>query len=174
MPKVKNEEVKLDRSAKVAELLKGARGTTGNSKSFRELLGDTFTGTKLVTIKNVLDHEFGYVYTDPEEEVEEKPDTATRRVYYGEPKARLLEVGEKITIQGWEAYIALGAMWKEYAISTGGKSMATVLLDMNAMKEFISKAYLGVFDPNNTSDSDVKVKSTESKSKDSEDLGFSE
>ena len=163
-----------DRSAKVAELLRGARGTTSDSKSFRELLGDTFSGTKIVTIKNILTKEFGYVYTDPEDEVVEQPDTATRRVYFGEPKARVLDVGETVTIQGWEAYIALGAMWKEYAISTG--SIGTTLSDTNAMREFLSKAYLGIFDPNSVNGS-KKVKSTPSVKKaveKSEDLGFSE
>ena len=163
-----------DRSRKVAELLKNARGTTSDSKSFRELLGDTFSGTKIVTIKNILTDEFGYVYTDPEDEVVEQPDTATRRVYFGEPKARVLDVGETVTIQGWEAYIPLGAMWKEFAISTG--SIGTTLSDSNAMKEFLSKAYLGIFDPNSANGS-KKVQSTPSVKKaveKSEDLGFSE
>ena len=164
-----------DRSRKVAELLKNARGTTSDSKSFRELLGDTFSGTKIVTIKNILTDEFGYVYTDPEEETVEQPDTATRRVYFGEPKARVLDVGETVTMQGWEAYIALGNMWKQYAISTG--SIGTTLADTNSMREFISKAYLGVFDPNTITDSKKSKQPTVSTKKaveKSEDLGFSE
>lgn len=179
MSKVKKEvtEVKgVSREDQINELLKGARGTTGNSKSFRELLGDTFSGTKLVTIKNILPVEFGYVYTDPEDENEERPDSATRRVYFGEAKARMLEAGEIITIQGWEAYIALGNMWKEFAINHSGKQFNIVLLDMNAMRKFIDEAYLGLFDPNskkNKKDNGSK-EALKSTSNAPEDLGFSD
>jgi len=161
-----------DRTLKAEDLLKNARGVSTDSKTFREILHDEFKGTSLVTIKNILDVDFGYVYTDPEEENVEQPDTATKRVYFGEPKARVLKADEKVTIQGWEAYIALGKMWKEFAIAGG--NFGVTITSNQAMREFIEKAYLGIFDPNNVATAPSAPAKTKDTATKSDDLGFSE
>ena len=139
-------------------------------------MASEFKGTNLVTIKNALDNDFGYVYTDPEEEEVQQPDTATKRVYFGDPKARVLKPGEKVTIQGWEAYIALGKMWKEYAQTTS--NVGVTMSSVAEMRNFLGKAYLGVFDPNSIGSAKAEAKPSKEElaaaADKSEDLGFSE
>lgn len=131
-----------------AQLLQGARGVQNNTENMLERLSKMFKGTELVTIKNPFDIPFGWVYTDPGETTVEQPDTVTRRVNFGAPKARTLEPGEKRTIPGWEAYIAIERMWKAYA-QTDPTQVAIVLTSRLEMDAFLENVYLGVFDPNN-------------------------
>lgn len=141
------EEVKKDRALSVESLLQNASRTTStDNKSLREILADEFKGTNLITIKNVLSHDFGWVYTDPEEEDVQQPDSATRRVFFGEPKARVLKAGETVTIQGWEGYIALTRMYKEMVQE--GNNISVEMGSTMKMREFLSEAFLGKFNPN--------------------------
>lgn len=136
-----------DRTANLeSQLLQGARGVQNNTENMLERLAKMFTATDLVTIKNILPDPFGWVYTDPKETVITQPDSATRRVTYGDPKARTLEAGETKTIPGWEAYIALERMWKTYAQLDLAKISYT-LTSAEEMQNFLDKAYVGTFDP---------------------------
>lgn len=136
-----------DRTASLeSQLLQGARGVQNTTENMLERLAKMFTATDLVTIKNILDAPFGWVYTDPRETVVTQPDSVTRRVEYGKPKARTLEPGEKKTIPGWEAYIALERMWKAYA-QLDMSRITIVLTSADEMQSFLDEAYVGTFDP---------------------------
>lgn len=130
-----------------AQLLQGARGVQNNTENMLERLSKMFKSTDLVTIKNPFKTPFGWVYTDPGETTVEQPDTVTRRVNFGAPKARTLEVGESRTIPGWEAYIAIERMWKMHA-QTDPTQVAIVLTSKLEMDAFLNEAFVGVFDPN--------------------------
>jgi len=136
-----------DRTADLeSNLLQGARGVQNSTENMLERLAKTFTATDLVTIKNILPEAFGWVYTDPKETVITQPDSATRRVEFGAPKAHTLEAGASRTIPGWEAYIALERMWKAYA-QIDIEKISFVLTSPQEMDAFLGKAYLGTFDP---------------------------
>lgn len=136
-----------DRTAALeSTLLQGARGVQNSTENMLERLAKTFTATDLVTIKNILPEPFGWVYTDPKETVVVQPDSATRRVSFGEPKVHSLEIDGQKTIPGWEAYIALERMWKAYA-QLEIEKISFVLTSTQEMDSFLSKAYLGTFDP---------------------------
>lgn len=136
-----------DRTADLeSQLLQGARGVQNNTENMLERLAKMFSATDLVTVKNILPDPFGWVYTDPKETVITQPDSATRRVEYGAPKARTLEPGATKTIPGWEAYIALERMWKTYAQLDLSKISYT-LTSSEEMTKFLSEAYQGTFDP---------------------------
>lgn len=136
-----------DRTADLeAQLLQGARGVQNNTENMLERLAKMFSATDLVTVKNILPDPFGWVYTDPKETVITQPDSATRRVEYGAPKARTLDPGATKTIPGWEAYIALERMWKSYAQLDLSKISYT-LTSSEEMTKFLSEAYQGTFDP---------------------------
>lgn len=134
-----------------AQLLQGARGVQNNTENMLERLSKMFKSTDLVTIKNPFTTPFGWVYTDPGETTVEQPDTVTRRVNFGDPKARTLDAGEQRTIPGWEAYIALERMWKMYA-QTDPSQVAIVLTSKLEMDSFLSSAFVGVFDPNSVNE----------------------
>lgn len=136
-----------DRTAELeASLLQGARGVQNSTENMLERLAKEFTATDLVTIRNILPEAFGWVYTDPRETTIEQPDSATRRVNFGAPKAHSLEAGATKTIPGWEAYIALERMWKAYA-QLDIEKIGFVLTSSQEMDSFLAKAYVGTFDP---------------------------
>lgn len=136
-----------DRTADLeASLLQGARGVQNSTENMLERLAKEFTATDIVTIKNVLPDPFGWVYTDPKETVDERPDSATRRVTFGDPKVHSLEVDGTKTIPGWEAYIALERMWKAYA-QLDIEKISFVLTSSQEMDAFLAKAFVGIFDP---------------------------
>jgi hypothetical protein len=136
-----------DRTAELeASLLQGARGVQNSTENMLERLAKMFTATDLVTIKNILPDPFGWVYTDPRETTIEQPDSATRRVNFGAPKAHSLDVGATKTIPGWEAYIALERMWKAYA-QIDIEKLGFVLTSTQEMDSFLNQAFVGVFDP---------------------------
>lgn len=138
----------IDRTAELeAELLQGARGLDNNTKNMLERLADEFKAGDLVEIENVMPEAFGWVYTDPSETTEERPDTATRRVNFGAPKSRALEAGEHKIIPGWEAYIALERMWKAWA-QRDITQVSYFLTSSQEMESFLAKAYHGKYDPN--------------------------
>lgn len=136
-----------DRTADLeASLLQGARGVQNNTENMLERLAKTFKPIDLVTIRNVLPEPFGWVYTDPSETTITQPDSATRRVEFGAPKASSLDVDGTKTIPGWQAYIALERMWKAYA-QLDIEKISFVLTSSQEMDAFLDKAFVGVFDP---------------------------
>ncbi len=136
-----------DRTADLeASLLQGVRGVQNNTENMLERLAKTFKPIDLVTIRNVLPEPFGWVYTDPSETTITQPDSATRRVEFGAPKASSLDVDGTKTIPGWQAYIALERMWKAYA-QLDIEKISFVLTSSQEMDAFLSKAFVGVFDP---------------------------
>lgn len=141
-----NEPIK-DRTLSAEQLIQSSRGVGNGTMSFRERLSKLFDGSDLVTIKNILGHDAGWVYADPKKERVEQPDTATKRVTFGDPEAKILKNGETITIPGWQAYIALERMFKEYA-QEQGTNMGIIMGSEIEHNNFLDKAYLGIFDPN--------------------------
>ena len=130
------------------ELLAGSVDASGATKTVREFLDDYFTGSDLVTITNPMSYDTGWVFADPKSERVEQPDKNTRRVYHAERQAKVLKPGQSITIPGWQAYIALDRMWKDYAQREHAGSVGITLSSPVEMAAFIDKAYLGIFDPN--------------------------
>lgn len=142
------------------DLIKDSTNVTSSAKSMREYLDDIFSGSDLVTIKNFMDTDTGWVFADPKKERIEQPDKSTRRVYHPDREAKVLKPGQTITIPGWQAYVALNRMWKHYAQLQGSQTGATLLSTLE-MSRFIEKAYLGIFDPNSQKlvKKDVAIKS---------------
>ena len=130
------------------ELLAGSVGASGATKTVREFLDDYFTGSDLVTITNPMSYDTGWVFADPKSERVEQPDKNTRRVYHAERQAKVLKPGQSITIPGWQAYIALDRMWKDYAQREHAGNVGITLSSPVEMAAFVDKAYMGIFDPN--------------------------
>jgi len=136
-----------DKTLTAEALLAGAKTTKDAKKTFREKLADLFSGNDLVTIKNTLGVKSGYVYTDPKDEQVSQPDRVTRRVEFGDPKAVIMEADETKTVPGWQAYIALGRWFKEYA-QQDPANLVIILASDAEQNAFIKRSYLGIFDPN--------------------------
>ena len=141
-----------DRTANVEQqlqeqLLAGVQGNIKQQGKIRDQLREMFNPDDYVTIANPFDHVTGWAYVDPAEEQTERPDKTTKRTTFGKPKTRILQPGQQVVIHGWEAYIALGRMFKEYAQSQGG-NMIIVLTSQKEIESFLGKAFKGVFDPN--------------------------
>ncbi|ATW62206.1 hypothetical protein CQ476_05 [TM7 phage DolZOral124_53_65] len=128
------------------QLLAGAQQKQ-KADSLREKLRDMFRPNDFVTIANPFDHPTGWVFVSPDEEQIEFLNKDTKRVTHGQPHVRVLKVGEEIVIHGWEAYIALGRMFKEYA-QEQETNMTIILVSQVEIDNFIKKAYKGIFDPN--------------------------
>lgn len=118
-----------------------------SSMSMGEKLHDLFKRSDLVRIKNIDDKPSGYIFVNPDDEVTEQPNPATRRVTPGKPQAVVLQPGEVKVIPGWQAYIALDRMWKEYA-QRRSSAERNMISDDAARDIFLDKSFLGVFDPN--------------------------
>jgi len=129
------------------ELLAGSVGASGAAKTMREFLSDYFTGSDLVTITNPMSYDTGWVFADPKKERIEQPDKSTRRVYHAQREAKVLKPGQTITVPGWQAFIALDRMWKQYAQIQGG-NVGVAMTSPVEMVAFVDKAYMGIFDPN--------------------------
>lgn len=125
-----------------------ANGGAGGRMTIDELLHTYFAPTDLVTVKNPFGFDTGWVYSDPKDIKIEQPSPETRRVYgIGREfaKTRILHAGESVVLQGWEAYVGLTRFFKQWAQTTYGAG------DMNnpaRFREFMGKAYGGVYDPN--------------------------
>lgn len=129
------------------QLLAGVQGHTKTAGKIRDQLREMFNPEDYVTIANPFDHVTGWAYVDPAEERHERPDKTTKRTMFGKPKTRILQPGTQVVIHGWEAYIALGRMFKEHA-QAQGSNMIIVLSSQDEIDRFLTKAYKGVFDPN--------------------------
>lgn len=148
-----------DRTASIEQqlqeqLLEGVQGSVKQAGKIRDQLRETFEPYDFVTVMNPFDHPTGWAYVDPGDEVVERPDKTTKRVQHGSPKTRILKVGEKVVIHGWEAYIAIGRMFKEYA-QEKGDGMTVVISSQIEIDKFIGKTFGGVFDPNQMLNSNV-------------------
>ena len=127
-----------------------ANGGAGGRMTIDELLHTYFAPTDLVTVKNPFDFDTGWVYSDPKDITIEQPSPETRRVYgIGREfaKTRILHAGESVVLQGWEAYVGLTRFFKQWAQTTYSAG------DMNnpaRFREFMNKAYGGIYDPNAT------------------------
>lgn len=127
-----------------------ANGGAGGRMTIDELLHTYFAPTDLVTVKNPFNFDTGWVYSDPKDITIEQPSPETRRVYgIGREfaKTRILHAGESVVLQGWEAYVGLTRFFKQWAQTTYGAG------DMNnpaRFREFMTKAYGGIYDPNAT------------------------
>lgn len=148
-----------DRTASIEQqlqeqLLEGVQGSVKQAGKIRDQLRETFEPYDFVTVINPFDHPTGWAYVDPGDEVVERPDKTTKRVQHGSPKTRILKAGEKVVIHGWEAYIAIGRMFKEYA-QEKGDGMTVVISSQIEIDKFIGKTFGGVFDPNQMLNSNV-------------------
>lgn len=129
------------------QLLRGAEIAPAAGVSLGEKLHSMFRRNDLVRIKNIDDKPSGYVFVNPDDELVERPDRATRRVTPGKPQAVVLQSGETKVVPGWQAYIALDRMWKEYA-QRRSSAERNMISDDAERDVFLDKSFLGVFDPN--------------------------
>lgn len=149
----------LDRTSDIEQqlqdqLLAGVQGNTKQAGKIREQLREMFEPYDYVTVINPFDHPTGWAFVNPGDEKVERPDKTTKRVQHGQPKTRILKVGERVVTHGWEAYIAIGRMFKEYA-QEKGEGITVVLSSQIEIDKFISKTFGGVFDPNQMLNSSV-------------------
>ena len=131
------------------QLLKEAEITTTASMSMGEKLHSMFKRNDLVRIKNIDDKPSGYVFVNPDDEIVQMPNKATRRVIPGKPQAVVLQPDEIKVMYGWQAYIALDRLWKEYAQRRSTAEQSLISDDV-ARDKFLDKSFLGLFDPNAT------------------------
>ena len=131
------------------QLLKETEITTTASMSMGEKLHSMFKRNDLVRIKNIDDKPSGYVFVNPDDEIVQMPNKATRRVIPGKPQAVVLQPDEIKVMYGWQAYIALDRLWKEYAQRRSTAEQSLISDDV-ARDKFLDKSFLGLFDPNAT------------------------
>lgn len=131
------------------QLLKETEIITTASMSMGEKLHSMFKRNDLVRIKNIDDKPSGYVFVNPDDEIVQMPNKATRRVIPGKPQAVVLQPDEIKVMYGWQAYIALDRLWKEYAQRRSTAEQSLIGDDV-ARDEFLNKSFLGLFDPNAT------------------------
>lgn len=139
-----------------AQLLAGSTPTTGDGskKLMVDLLHDKFGADELIKIKNFTKRKTGWVYSDrtPVESGGtfriEQPNEFTRRVWQGAQKVRVLEPGKTVIVPGWEAYVGLVRFYKQYIAEEFPNEFAVKMNSPKDQNDFISKAYLGVYDPN--------------------------
>lgn len=157
------------------QLLAGAQIQPVSSESLAEKLHKMFKPSDYVRIKNIDEVPSGWIFVDPADELVERPDNVTRRVTPGKPQATVLQPGETKVIPGWQGYIALDRLWKDYAQRHSTKDKPIMSNDV-AMDNFLSESYLGVFDPNSVNEARPVVNEDLGKTSDSEpddgDLGF--
>lgn len=149
-----------------AQLLAGSTPTTGDGskKLMVDLLHDKFGADALVKIKNFTKKKTGWVYSDrtPVESGGtfrvEQPNEFTRRVWQGKQKVRVLEPGKTVIVPGWEAYVGLVRFYKQYIADEFPNEFAVRMNSPKDQNDFISKAFLGVYDPNEPEEKvDVKA-----------------
>lgn len=131
------------------QLLKETEITTTAGMSMGEKLHSMFKRNDLVRVKNIDDKPSGYVFVNPDDEIVQMPNKATRRVIPGKPQAVVLQPDEIKVMYGWQAYIALDRLWKEYAQRRSTAEQSLISDDV-ARDKFLDKSFLGLFDPNAT------------------------
>lgn len=143
-----------------AQLLAGSTPTTGSGskKLMVDLLHDKFDADDIVIIKNFTKNKTGWVYSDRKSVSIEQPNEFTRRVVQGKQKVRVLEPGETKKVPGWEAYVGLVRFYKQYISEEFPNELAVKMNSPKDQEDFIAKAYLGIYDPNEPEEKvDVKA-----------------
>lgn len=133
-----------------AQLLSGSTPSSsdGSKKLMVDLLHDRFEADDLVKIKNFTKRKTGWVYSDQKTTKIEQPNEFTRRVWQGEQKVRVLKPGETIIVPGWEAYVGLVRFYKQYIAEEHSGKMGVMMNSPKEQSDFIDKAFVGVYDPN--------------------------
>lgn len=123
-------------------------GVDGSKKLMVDLLHDRFGADDLVKIKNFTKRKTGWVYSDQRSLRVEQPNEFTRRVWQGEQKVRVLEPGQTVIVPGWEAYVGLVRFYKQYIGEEYSGKMGVMMNSPKEQSDFIDKAFVGVYDPN--------------------------
>ena len=139
-----------------AQLLAGSTPsrTDGSKKLMVDLLHERFGADALVKIKNFTRKKTGWVYSDrtPVDSGGtfriEQPNEFTRRVWQGEQKVRVVEPGKTVIVPGWEAYVGLVRFFKQWVGDEYPDQLAVRMNSPEAQMEFIEKAFVGLYDPN--------------------------
>lgn len=122
-------------------------GVKTGSKRFLDMLHDLFEPEDDVVIYNPFNKKIGWIYS--RKTTIQQIDRETQRAYHERPQIRTLEPKKQVVIRGWEAYIALTRIWKQYAQETfAGESMSAKMKSTAKKQEFIDMVYKGKFDPN--------------------------
>lgn len=143
-----------------AQLLSGSTPSSadGSKKLMVDLLHEKFGADDLVKIKNFTKNKTGWVYSDQKSLKVEQPNEFTRRVWQGKQKVRVLEAGKTVIVPGWEAYVGLVRFYKQYVSEEYPNDFGVMLNSPKAQEDFINKAFLGVYDPNEPEEKvDVKA-----------------
>ena len=133
-----------------AQLLAGSTpsDTDGSKKLMVDLLHERFGADDLVKIKNFTKKVTGWVYSDHKTFKLEQPNEFTRRVWQGEQKTRVLEPGKTVIVPGWEAYVGLVRFYKQYIAEEHSGKMGVMMNSPKEQNDFVSKAFVGIYDPN--------------------------
>lgn len=123
-------------------------GADGSKKLMVDLLHDRFGADDLVKIKNFTKNKTGWVYSDHKSLRVEQPNEFTRRVWQGEQKVRVLNPGQTVIVPGWEAYVGLVRFYKQYIGEEYSGKMGVMMNSPKDQSDFIDKAFVGVYDPN--------------------------
>lgn len=130
----------------------------GNSrKSVKEMIMDYFRPTDLVKIHNPFSWHIGWAYSHPDEERVETDGSATRRVYPGKPKTRILMAGQSVVIPGWEAYIGLDRFYKQWCQTEEQGKLTVAMNSPVYFQKFMGMVYDGVYDPNDGQETTVTM-----------------
>ena len=140
----------IDNKSFEEQLLAGSTGTStdGSKKLMVDLLHDRFGADDLVKIKNFTKRKTGWVYSDHKTLRVEQPNEFTRRVWQGEQKVRVLEPGQTVIVPGWEAYVGLVRFYKQYIAEEYSGKMGVMMNSPKEQNDFIDKAFVGIYDPN--------------------------
>ena len=149
----------IDKKTFEEQLLAGSTpsATDGAKKLMVDMLHDRFGADDLVKIKNFTKRTTGWVYSDQKSLRIEQPNEFTRRVWQGEPKTRILEPGQTVIVPGWEAYVGLVRFYKQYISEEYSGKLGVMMNSPKDQAEFVDKAFVGIYDPNETEvEPDVK------------------
>ena len=128
-------------------------------KSVKEMIMDYFRPTDLVKIHNPFSWHTGWAYSHPDEEVVEQDGSATRRVWPGKPKTRILPSGQSVVIPGWEAYIGVTRFYKQWCQIENPAKFGVAINSPVEFAKFMKMVYDGVYDPNGGQNSPVEMDS---------------
>ena len=120
----------------------------GSKKLMVDLLHEKFGADDLVKVTNFTKKKTGWVYSERKGLIVEQPDEFTRRVWQGEQKVRVLDAGKTVVVPGWEAYVGLVRFFKQWVGDEYPDQLAVRMNSPEAQREFIEKAFTGLYDPN--------------------------
>lgn len=126
-------------------------------KSVKEMIMDYFRPTDLVKIHNPFKWHTGWAYSHPDEEVVEQDGSATRRVWPGKPKTRVLPAGQSIVIPGWEAYIGVTRFYKQWCQTEQPTKLGVAINSPLEFAKFMKLVYDGVYDPNGGQNNPIEM-----------------